>query len=141
MTPEEIIEHQRCSWLLVEPGFIVDRNQLYREIQERFFVKEKNEHDGTLAAIPLSQENIFMLLAGTVPQATVIGKNDLFNVYPTAVTDAMCHERKGLDSYCSQCKSIVYKWLEIGIRNYRVGADGLCQHIDCSAHHKSEPLP
>ena len=141
MTAEEMTEYQRCSWLLVEPGFIVDRNQVYREPQERFLVKEKNEHDGTLMVIPLSQENIFMLLAGTVPQAIVIGKNDLLNVYPTAVTDAMCRERNGMHSYCSQCKSVVYEWPEVGTRNYHVGVDGLCRHIDCSAHHKSEPLP
>ena len=141
MTPEEMAEYQRCSWLLVEPGFIVDRNQVYRETQEQLLVKEKYEHDGTLMVVPLWQQNIFMLLAGIVPQAMVIGKNDLLNVYPTAVTDAMCRERNGMNSYCSQCKSIVYKWPEVGTRNYHVGADGFCQHIDCSAQHKSEPLP
>ncbi|MDZ4260315.1 MAG: hypothetical protein U1A25_01495, partial [Candidatus Sungbacteria bacterium] len=109
--------------------------------EERFMlVKEKNEQDGTLMVIPLSQANIFLMFAGIVPPVKVIGKNDFFNVYPTTITDSMCHERDGLPSYCSICKDAVYKWPEIGVRNYHVSSDGLCQHIDCSTPNKNEPL-
>lgn len=140
LSSDELLELHKANWLCVEPGFIIDINNL-GSVEERFvLVKEKNEQDETLTVVSLSQANVLSLLNGIVPMTRVIVKGSFLNVYATAITNAMCREREGLNAYCVACKGVVYRWPEVGTRNYRIGADGLCRHIDCANQSQSEAL-
>lgn len=141
LTDEEVAERRKSNFRFVEPGFIVDVMNIRVPVEARYvLVKEKDEITETLKVVPLTQENIFLLLGGTVPLTTTIGKSDLLNVHATAITDSMCREREGFYTHCASCKEVVYRWqgLRQGTQNYYVGLDGLCRHIDCSDNQKSK---
>ena len=144
MTDEEVAESQERNFRFVEPGFLVDMNNLHPPEEARFaLVKEKDEAGQTLAVVPLTQSNILKLFSGEAPRIQVIGKDKLMNVHATAITDAMCREREFFTPHCATCKKPVYQWLGEqggvdGPKNYRVGPDGLCRHIDCSDQQKRE---
>ena len=127
------------NWEFVEPGFIVDPGN-HRRFGNTLFIAQEKRDDGTLHVIPLTQENIFLMLAGKTPSSTTLPKDVLLNVRHTKVTDSMCREREGLQAFCKECRDTVYTWrvVDAGTKNYRVGEDGFCRHLDCSDTRKHE---
>lgn len=84
LTAEEVAEHREKNFRFVKPGFVVDMGNIHKVSEARYaLVKAKNEETQTLDVIPLTQENVFLLLSGTVPPAINIGKDRLLNVHGT----------------------------------------------------------
>ena len=138
MTPEQVAESRRLNWMLVEPGFLVETTRTGSSA--RFVLTKEKCSDLTIKVIPLTRENIFLMLEGKPPKEEVIVKDSLMNVHPTAITDAMCTEREGLSAYCRECGEPVYAWIDVRTRTYRVGADGFCRHLDCNHPSQREPF-
>jgi len=134
LSQKEADESRRANFSLAEPGFLVRTKSLGPYGKQYKLVVTKEETNGTLEVIALTQDTILKIVRGeAISLATeTIGMSDLHDVMPTAVTDDMCRERDGLRAHCRDCEQLVCTHPGTGNRNYRVGDDGLARHIDCA---------
>lgn len=131
LTDDEVRWMQESNFAFAEPGFIVSLNKYVAKTAYYGIVRHKDEISGTLEIVLLTQENMFSLLAGIVPEAIRIQKSDISGVHATAVTDAMCKEHgEGHTIFCADCREPIYQG-----RNgekCHTSIDGLWRHTDCT---------